>query len=152
MTIQQTTEQTRALTEQLAQAREAGDAEAIRPLLADDVVLLPSPSLADTDRPSLLAHGLDGVARGLAGTAVNTFLHAQTVRREVEHTLVDGDVSMVRIHMTGDFQAGGRYDNHYVWIYFWRDGQIYRVEEHPDTLRYAQMKLTTVAQAEPPRG
>lgn len=135
-----TTEETRALTEQLSAAREAGDAEAIRELLWDDAVLIPSPSLAEPEeRPSLFAEDAEGTATGLAGTAVHTFMVPDSIKREVKDTLVDGDVSLVRIHMTGDFQNGGRYDNNYLWIYFWRDGKVQRVEEHPDTLRYAQM-------------
>ncbi|MDW5597627.1 nuclear transport factor 2 family protein [Conexibacter stalactiti] len=145
-----TTDQTRALTERLAQARAAGDAAAILPLLTDDVVLVVPPSLGETDRPSLQASDPDGVALGLSGTAVHAFMHAETIRREVQQTLVDGDVSVQRIHMTGEFKAGGRYDNHYVWVFHWRDGRIHRVEEYPDTLRYAQMNLTRVGETGSP--
>jgi ketosteroid isomerase-like protein len=145
-----TTEETRALTERLSVAREAGDAAAIEELLWEDATLIPSPSLAEpAERPSLYAEGAEGTAIGLAGTAVHAFMVPESIKREVLDTIVDGDVSMVRIHMTGDFQNGLRYDNNYLWIYFWRDGKVARVEEHPDTLRYAQMMPGAIERLEP---
>ena len=127
------TERTRALTLQLWAARDAGDVEAIGALLAPDAVLAVPASL-DIDPVS----GRERLAAVLSGAVAQTYLQADTIRREQQVVVADGDVSVVKALLSGRLHDGTPYDNEYVSVLFWRDGVVTRIEEHPDTLRIAQ--------------
>lgn len=136
------TEQVRTPTVQLSRAREAQDAAAILPLLADDVVVDPSASLGVEGRYPHVAARPEQVAEVPSATPARASSHAETIKREVLTTLVD-DVSMVRIHMTSTPLRGDAHDNHYLSVSYRRDG-MYRVAQLPDTLRFAQLGFMTV--------
>ncbi|MDW5597626.1 nuclear transport factor 2 family protein [Conexibacter stalactiti] len=133
-------ERTRSGTARLTAAREAGDADAIARLLAEDVVLETPASLGIA-----AVRGRDAVATVLGGAVAKTYLQAETIVREVLRTIVDGDLSVVKSRLSGRTVEEADYDNEYVCIYVWRDGLVARVEEHPDTLRIVQSGIAKLA-------
>jgi ketosteroid isomerase-like protein len=134
------TERTRALTQRLWDARDAGDAHAIAELLDEDVVLHLLDSLGMEP-----VTGRERLATVLSGVVARTYLHADTIRREQLLLVADGDVAVVKSRLSGRTLDDAEYDNEYVNVLFWRDGLVVRIDEHPDTLRIAQSGIAKFA-------
>jgi uncharacterized protein len=134
------TEQTRALIEQLIEAREAGDRDRIWELLADDVVWA-----APAGAPISSYVGRDAVADAMAGGAAGRFLDVSTLVRTVEQLIAEGDTAAVRQHVHAMTHDGETYDNDYCWFYTCAVGKVTRAIEYQDTLTAARiLKLPTV--------
>jgi ketosteroid isomerase-like protein len=138
------TEQTRQLTNQLTQAYLAGDAGAIAALLSEDVVHHPPESLGVGPH-----HGRPETASVLAATPGGGTLRADTIKREVALTVVDGDGALVKIRLTAQTLDDVEYTNELVWIFTWRDGVVERIDEFGDTLNDADVGIVKEVPAWP---
>lgn len=122
-----TADQTRTLLEGFIEAWNARDVNAIASSLSDEARFLPPRSIGR------IVEGRDDVATALSGAAAAKFLDLESMAREIEMMLVDGNVGVVVLTLTADLVAGGDYKNRYCWIFECADGAITTVSEFTDT-------------------
>jgi ketosteroid isomerase-like protein len=116
-------------------AQAAGDAAAIQRILADEVEWIPPASA-----PVEGARGRDAVLAALASAGAR-FFDLPTMKSEVHKIIADGDTVAIQSRMQCRAVNGRDYTNEYVWVYTCAGGQIVRMQEYADTLRFQQIVL-----------
>jgi ketosteroid isomerase-like protein len=129
-----TSDETRDLVQRFLTTRAANDAEAMAPLLADDVTWQPPASMRLGP-----FHGRDRVVAALTGGAVGKFLDVSTIRRDVHKLVVDGDTAVALQRMEARTVGGDEYVNEYAWVYTCAGGRITRLDEYADSLHAARL-------------
>ena len=129
------TEASRKLVLDYQAAQAAGDAAAIQRILADDVEWIPPASA-----PVEGARGRDAVLAALAGAGAR-FFDLPTMKSEVHKIIAEGDTVVIQTRMQCKAVNGRDYSNEYVWVYTCAGGQIVRMQEYADTLRFQQIVL-----------
>ena len=127
--------ETRAVLRTLTVAQAAGDVEAVRALLADEVaVIWPESSPIDGWR------GPDEVAESLcSGRAPREIgLDPTTFEISPRRSLIDGNLAVVETIVAATTSAGEAYSNRYLFLYeFNDDGKLIELREFGDTLSAA---------------
>jgi ketosteroid isomerase-like protein len=126
-----TAEQTRQVVTDLLAARDAGDADRVSELLAEDVVFIGPQSLMPEHRT-----GLEAVRTQLMTAAASTF---ETLTRTYHEIIADRGVAAVTQTAKGHTRDGIDYENDYVFVYHLRDGKVQQIIEHADSLRAARI-------------
>jgi ketosteroid isomerase-like protein len=125
-------DQLRAVVAAFGRARDAHDGDAVRALLADDVVHVMPASFA----PEPVV-GAAAVATGLT-SGMGRYFDVDSVRRETTRVTLGDELAVVEQRMTSQTRDGRPFANSYVWIFEFRSGKISRLTEHADTLRAAR--------------
>ncbi len=128
------TEQTRQLVTTFLAARAANDGATIATLLAEDAVWAPPASMKLGP-----FHGRDTVVKALTGGAVGKFLDVATIKRDVHHLVVEGDMAVALQRLEAKTVQGEDYINEYAWAYTCVDGKIVRLDEYADSLHAARL-------------
>ena len=112
-------------------ALDKGDAEAVKPLLTDDVVAVATgTSIGSGSRNFAEIVGVFGMFRQIAKTGLNPKILSVTAEEDRVAIEWQGNCTLVN---------GAAYNNEYVTVFFLRDGKIYKLKEYFDT------KLTDAA-------
>ena len=127
------TEVSRQLVLDYLAAQGRGDGAKLQELLADDVVWQPPGSILET------FEGRDAVLAGFAKGG--QWFDLATMKVDTRWIVAEGDKVIVRTSNTAKTANGRDYSNEYVWVYLCADGQIVRIEEHTDSLRFKMIAL-----------
>lgn len=130
------TETSRQLVLDYYHAIELGDPATLTRVLADDVEWIP-PKSAPLDGPF---RGRD-VALDAMRRAGERFFGLTHARAEIRKLIAEGDTVVVLYGFSCRAKNGRDYANDYVWVFTCADGNIVRMEEHSDTLRFQRIVL-----------
>jgi ketosteroid isomerase-like protein len=131
------TEASRQLVLDYFGALRAGDQATLARVLAEDVEWVPPQSAPMEGRPYV---GRDDVVEAMHREG-SRFFDRETGRAEVGKIVADGDTVVVLLHYACTTQGGREYSNDYVWVFTCADGQIVRMDEHTDTLRFHRIVM-----------
>ena len=126
------TEDSRQLVLDYLKAQGSGDGAKMQELLADDVVWQPPGSILEA------FEGRDAVLAGFAKGG--EWFDMTTMKIDTQWIAADGDKVIVRTSNTATMANGRAYSNEYVWVYLCAGGQIVRIEEHTDSLRFNRIE------------
>jgi uncharacterized protein len=119
----------RAAVERYLAAAQAGDAEAVREVFAEEASWQ-----LDGDLPiSGSWNGRDAIVDEFLATALS-YYQPGSVSLEVTSVLADGDHVVVEWTSRARSRAGRPYENRCIGVFTVRDGRIHAVREYMDTL------------------
>jgi len=131
------TETSRKLVTDYFRAMGAQDHAALVRLLADDVEWIPPQSAPMEGRPYI---GRDAVVAAMHREGAR-FFDRTTRRSEIGKIVADGDTVVALFKFACMTQGGREYSNDYVWVFTCAGGQIVRMDEHTDTLRFHRIVI-----------
>jgi uncharacterized protein len=124
-----TTTESKAAVERYLSAAEAGDAEAVREVFAEDASWR-----LDGDLPiSGVWNGRDTIVDEFLATALS-YYEPGSVSLEVTSMVADRDRVVVEWTSRARNRAGRPYENFCIGVFTIRDGRIHAVREYMDTL------------------
>ena len=112
---------------------EHGDGAAFFAHVADDV-----------DWTVMGTHPLAGHYQSKADFTAGTFAKLGKVlpdgaQLHVDGLFIDGDVAIVELQSKATAKNGFRFDNHYCWVYYFRDAKMVRVRAYLDSVMVARL-------------
>jgi ketosteroid isomerase-like protein len=125
-----TTEQTKALIDDLYATLGRGDRNHLMEILSEDVVWQMPASVPDG-----VLHGRERVVRELGTETVRRLFQKGTFRLKIHNIYADGDTAIVQTNAHAITKEDKVYDMEYAWIYSCRDGKITYIREYLDTKR-----------------
>jgi ketosteroid isomerase-like protein len=131
------TEASRRLVLDYFRAMGADDQPTLARVLADDVEWVPQESAPLEGRPYV---GRDTVVAAMHREG-SRFFDLSTSSAEIKKIVADGDTVVVLHHFSCTTQSGRPYSNNYVLVFTCAGGQIVRIDEHTDTLRFSRIVL-----------
>jgi ketosteroid isomerase-like protein len=129
-----TTEQTKALIDDLYATLGRGDHNHLKKILSEDVVWQMPASVPDG-----VLHGRERVVRELGTETVRRLFQRGTFRLQIHNIFADGNTAIVQTATRAITKDDKVYEMEYAWIYTCRDGQITYIREYLDTKRSAEI-------------
>lgn len=129
-----TTEQTKALIDDLYATLGRGDRNHLMEILSEDVVWQMPASVPDG-----VLHGRERVVRELGTETVRRLFQKGTFRLKIHNVYADGNTAIVQTATRAITRDDKVYEMEYAWIYTCRDGQITYIREYLDTKRSAEI-------------
>ncbi|MSO78503.1 MAG: DUF4440 domain-containing protein [Acidimicrobiia bacterium] len=131
------TETSRAVVVDYFRAMRSHDAAELARVLADGVEWVPPSSAPLEGRPYV---GRDTVIAAMDREG-SRFFKLDTGRAEGARLVADGDTVVMIYNFSCTTQSDREYSNDYVFVFTCADGQIVRIDEHNDTMRFHRIVM-----------
>jgi ketosteroid isomerase-like protein len=124
----------RARVERYFEMVQSGD-PGIGDLFCDDIVWV-----APQSSPVGRRHEGKAAVLALMGTGIDLYDMSRPMQIETEAVAAEGDRVFVEMTLSATSLGGEPYENHYVFVFLFREDRIAEIHEHLDTL-YTQKRL-----------